>query len=92
MREPHPHPSGIRVEIAGWMGHSPEMNLGTYSHVIADLEGLTATDPEQVIYEARGDMVENRSRAATASTSTATNPLGYPKPSQGLEPWTPSLP
>jgi integrase len=41
------------VEVAAWLGHSPAVCLGTYSHVIEELRDAPSIDAEQAIREAR---------------------------------------
>jgi hypothetical protein len=40
-------------ELAEQMGHSPQMTVGTYSHVIRELKGQPVVSAEQQIERAR---------------------------------------
>ena len=40
-------------ELAEQMGHSPQVTMGTYAHVIRDLKGRPVTSPEEQIERAR---------------------------------------
>ncbi len=80
------------IEIARAMGHSPQVNLGTYSHVIADLEGQTEVDATSAILAARNRYGQNMAKHSTRHALPTADASGQAKPSQGLEPWTPSLP
>jgi integrase len=42
-------------ELAEQIGHSPQMTVGTYTHVIRDLKGLPAMSAEEQIEKARAD-------------------------------------
>jgi integrase len=42
-------------ELAEQMGHSPQMTIGTYAHVIRELKGEPAVSAEQQIEAARQD-------------------------------------
>jgi integrase len=44
------------VEVASWLGHSPQMTLSTYAHVMADLDG-ERRDAETEIRAARDELV-----------------------------------
>lgn len=50
------------------MGHSLEVLLNTYAHVIADLKGAGQVSAEELILEARRDraLVKPTKRAATS--------------------------
>jgi integrase len=85
------------IEVARQAGHSPTMALATYGHVIEELEGAERRPAEEVIREARARGVPSE------FPQRAVPPAGRPrmvrkvaanrgKPSDGLEPSTPSLP
>ncbi len=44
------------VQVAAWMGHSPAMLLGTYAHVIAELDPDDRSSAVDMIRKARHDM------------------------------------
>jgi hypothetical protein len=85
------------IEVARQAGHSPTMALATYGHVIEELEGTDRRPAEDIIREARARRVSSvfpqdapppspdfhRPRKVAANRR---------KPSDGLEPSTPSLP
>lgn len=49
-------------ELAEELGHSPQMTLGTYSHVIDELRGAPRLPAEQEIAQARDDVAERGHR------------------------------
>ena len=63
------------VEVARQAGHAPTMTLGTYAHVMADLDGSDRVSAEAAIRAAREAEVSRASE----------------KPAFGLEPKTSSL-
>ncbi len=52
------------VEVAAWLGHSPDVCLRTYQHVFEDVHGAVPRDAEQAIREARVPPVFPDRRAA----------------------------
>jgi hypothetical protein len=84
------------VEIAQQAGHSPAMMLATYAHVIEELAGTERRPAEAVIRDAREKLGLKCVRQRNASAGTDNKDLRYAglflKPSEGLEPSTPSLP
>ena len=84
------------VEIAQQAGHSPAMTLATYAHVIEELAGTERRPAEAVIRDARDKLVSEIVRLRHASVVTDNKDSRYAglflKPSDGLEPSTPSLP
>lgn len=51
--------AGVSIpELAEQMGHSPQMTVGTYTHVVRDLRGETAMPAEEQILKARGRVVD----------------------------------
>jgi integrase len=85
------------IEVARQAGHSPTMALATYGHVIEELEDAEQRPAEEVIREARARRVPSvfpqRAKTTTAALArTAKVAANRGKPSDGLEPSTPSLP
>ena len=85
------------IEVARQAGHSPTMALATYGHVIEELEGAERRPAEEVIREARSRRVPSefpQRRAAAAGPTRRARKVAANrgKPSDGLEPSTPSLP
>jgi integrase len=85
------------IEVARQAGHSPTMALATYGHVIEELEGAERRPAEDVIREARSHRVpsefpQRASAVAGRSHRTRKVAANREKPSDGLEPSTPSLP
>jgi len=44
------------VQVAQWMGHSPAVLLGTYAHVVAELDPDDRSSADEMIRKARRDM------------------------------------
>jgi hypothetical protein len=85
------------IEVARQAGHSPTMALATYGHVIEELEGADRRPAEEVIRKARSRRVPSefpqRRATGTAHARRARKvAANHGKPSDGLEPSTPSLP
>jgi len=85
------------IEVARQAGHSPTMALATYGHVIEELDGAENRPAEDVIREVRSRRVpsefpQQASAAAGHSRRTRKAAANRRKPSDGLEPSTPSLP
>jgi integrase len=85
------------IEVARQAGHSPTMALATYGHVIEELEGSDRRPAEDVIREARARRVPSvfpqREKPTSADSRRAAKvAANRGKPSDGLEPSTPSLP
>ena len=85
------------IYVARQIGHDAKLTLGTYGHVIDELEDAPRVAAEEAIRaacESRG--VGGRDDAAPRCSRASENPLfaaGFcEKPSAGLEPATPSLP
>jgi hypothetical protein len=49
-------------ELAEELGHSPQMTLGTYAHVIDELRGASRLPAAQEIALARDDVAERGTR------------------------------
>ena len=87
------------VEVARQAGHAPTMTLGTYAHVMADLDGGDRLSPADAI-EPRPtrecpESVRLRARRWRRGIRSAERGgfAGFAgEPSSGLEPETPSLP
>ena len=80
------------IEIARSMGHGAHVNLTTYSHEIAEFDDRDAIEPEQEIWAARSRMAKTWPDAASGTVVNDRKPALSRKPSNGLEPLTPSLP
>jgi len=52
------------TEVAEHMGHSLEVSIKTYQHIVARYKGKDVVAVEQMIAEARGEMFGTRSKAA----------------------------
>jgi hypothetical protein len=84
------------IEVARQAGHSPTMALATYGHVIEELEDTAREPAEDVIRKARARHVPSEfprrlSAAAAATGERRKVAANRGKPSDGLEPSTPSL-
>jgi integrase len=85
------------IEVARQAGHSPTMALATYGHVIEELEDTAREPAEDVIRKARARHVPSEFPRRPLATAAATGErrklaANRGKPSDGLEPSTPSLP
>jgi hypothetical protein len=82
------------LDVAKQAGHSPTMALNTYGHVIEELEGAVTVSAEDAIRRARAKFVRTTfaRRSKGRERRTKKNPGKRGKPSDGLEPSTPSLP
>jgi len=85
------------IEVARQAGHSPTIALATYGHVIEELEGAERRPAEDVIRAARSRRVPSefpQRAAAAAGHARRTRKVAAKrlKPSDGLEPSTPTLP
>jgi hypothetical protein len=85
------------VYVAAQAGHAPTITLDTYAHVIAELEGGERLSAERLIREARGEnlpiICPRPARALRRRTRQVRRlQVKREKPSNGLEPLTPSLP
>jgi hypothetical protein len=85
------------IEVARQAGHSPTMALATYGHVIEELEGSERQPAEDVIRAARARRVpsvfpQRGASQGLRSRQAAKVAANRGKPSDGLEPSTPSLP
>lgn len=84
------------IEVARQAGHSPTMALATYGHVIEELEGAEQSPAEDVIRAARARRVpsvfpQSPKSPSAGSRRAAKVAANRRKPSDGLEPSTPSL-
>jgi len=84
------------IEVARQAGHSPTMALATYGHVIEELEGAERRLAEDVIREARTRRVPSvfpqaAGEAVPGAVRRRKLPANRAKPSDGLEPLTPSF-
>ena len=84
------------VEIARQAGHSPTMALDTYGHVIEELAGSERRSAEEVIRQARDELVPlTYPRRLPSKRPAGSKPRDLPvfpeEPTPGLEPGTPSL-
>ena len=81
------------VEVARQAGHAPTMTLGTYAHVMADLDGSDRVSAEDAIRAAREAEVSGKcpSRRRAEAAQPPENPSVSGKPAFGLEPKTSSL-
>ena len=82
--------TGVSIpELAEQLGHSPQMTLGTYAHVIRELKREPKLSLERQIAKARGPWVDpDRQRTADQALQ---NPCKSSKPEAGLEPATYAL-
>jgi integrase len=85
------------IEVARQAGHSPTMALATYGHVIEELEDTALKPAEDVIRKARARHVPSefpQDLSSTVATAGERRKVAANrgKPSNGLEPLTPSLP
>ncbi len=85
------------IEVARQAGHSATMALATYGHVIEELEGAERRPAGDVIRDARSRRVPSEfpqrvSAVAGHSRRARKVAANRGKPSDGLEPSTPSLP
>ena len=91
------------VEVASQAGHSPEMTLNTYAHVIAEFDPVDRRPAADHIQDARAGRdyvlragyVSDRSAPGSETSRASKNPRvsrgSLVKPMSGLEPLTPSL-
>ena len=81
------------VEVAAQAGHAPTMTLNTYAHVFEELKGGARLDAEAQIKAARVAHVPvSYPHRSGQGDGSAENAWKSAKPSNGLEPLTPSLP
>jgi integrase len=64
------------AEIAEQMGRSLQMLLGTYTHVIEELRGGKRQSAEELIKQAREEMLTQSSYAGSGVTNTRITPAG----------------
>ena len=81
------------VQISQQLGHSTEMLLSTYAHVISEYANAPKVVPEEEIWAARAGGVSHLLPAhLPQAVGEGRFARGNGKPSIGLEPMTPSLP
>jgi integrase len=88
------------VEVARQAGHAPTMTLSTYAHLFDELDGADHPPADEQIRAARLAIVSPEvsvlcprpGRAPAAGKEKPPIYGGFPEPSIGLEPMTPSLP
>jgi integrase len=85
------------VEVARQAGHAPTITLDTYAHLFDERDGAQPTSAEHLIRVARAaESAPGVSvlcpRPGQPTDSQPQNPWKSTKPSDGLEPSTPSLP
>jgi hypothetical protein len=80
------------VEVARQAGHAPTMTLGTYAHVMADLDGSDRVSAEEAIRAAREAEVSEKCPPDSVEMALEhENARVLGKPAFGLEPKTSSL-
>jgi hypothetical protein len=72
------------TELAEELGHSPQMTLNTYAHVIDELRGAPRLPTEQEIARARSDIAQREYPRLTARRPLMSS-LGSPPPSEASE-------
>src|SRR5581483_11074132 len=85
------------VDVARQAGHSPTMALDTYGHVFDELDGSEQLRAEDAIREARAALygaagAPSESGCCLRKERNSAFCRDFLKPSNGLEPLTPSLP
>ena len=52
-------------ELAEELGHSPQMTVSTYTHVIRELQGEPVVSAEEEVERARSDVPQDRAATVT---------------------------